>query len=335
MKALALVLLTLGALPAFAAESVQIRLATILPKGTSGHQRLMELKETWAAESGGTVKLTLMPAAESEIQIVQNVRNKRYNAALISAVGLAQIDRSVTCLQLIPMAFRDWREVDFVREKMRGELEAKFRSAGYEVLFWADAGWVRFFSKKEALRPVQLQPMKMFVWTGDQHQMTILRRLGYNPVPLETEFMLSSLMSGTIDVVPVPPFLANATQLTAHAGHMIDLNWAPIVGAAVIARELWERVPAALRPKLLQSAAGVGERIRKLNREEDLAAIAAMDAKNLTVHTPTPEIVAEWRDLVEQVYPQIRGTMVPADLFDRVQGHLADFRAANHAKENP
>ena len=41
----------------------------------------------------------------------------------------------------------------------------------------------------------------------------------------------------------------------------------------------------------------------------------------------TLEIEAEWRRIAEDVYPKIRGNMVPADMFDKVQRLLADYRA--------
>lgn len=320
-------------LAAHGAETYTIKLGTILPKGTTGHQRLMAIKTEWAKLSGGTVNLVPMAgSADGEHQIVRQVRNERLQAALVSAVGLAQIDRSATCLQLIPLAFRDWREVDHVREKIRPDLEAGLRQKGFEVLFWADAGWVRFFSREKVVQPADMKTMKMFVWTGDPKQLEILRNLGYDPVGLETENIIPSLITGAIDVVPVPPFLANAAQYTKYVRHMVDLNWAPIVGAAVVQREVWERIPADLRPRLLAAAAREGELLRRQMRAEDDAAIAAMERNArhpLNVHRLTPAVAAEWRTLVEKIYPDIRGALVPAELFDRVQKHLADFRTAD------
>ncbi len=320
-------------LAARSADTVTIKIGTILPKGTTGHARLMAIRSEWARLSDGKVNLVPMAgSADGEHQIIRHVRNERLQAALVSAVGLAQIDRSATCLQLIPLAFRDWREVDHVRERIRGDLEGVLHQKGFQVLFWADAGWVRFFSKTPAVRPADMKPMKMFVWTGDPQQLKILRDLGYDPVGLETENILPSLMTGAINVVPVPPFLANAAQYTKYVRHMVDIHWAPIVGAAVVQREVWEKIPAALRPKLLAAAAKEGELLRKQMRAEDDDAIVAMERNQrhpLTVHRVTPAIAAEWRALVENVYPDVRGTMVPAGLFDRVQKHLAEFRAAN------
>lgn len=312
-----------------AAEPVEIKLATILPLNTSGHQGLMEMRDAWHKASGQAVKLTIYAgSADGEMLLVKKLRARQIHAALISSVGLSQIDRSLTCLQLIPMAFRDWREVDYVRGKIAADLEARLREKGFEVLFWADAGWVRYFSKSPGLHPADFKPMKMFVWSGEPQQLTILRGLGYQPVALETEQIVPALSTGMVEVVPVPPFIANALQFTRYAGHMVDVNWVPIVGAAIVRRDTWEKISPEIRKELLRATATTGEKFRQRGRDEDTAAIAAMQKRGLVVQTPTPEIVAEWRALAEQVYPQIRGSLVPADLFDRVLAHLAEYRAA-------
>ena len=127
--------LALGLLPAAAAEPVEIKLATILPVGTSGHQNLMEMRAAWQKAAGPAVKLTLYAGmADGEPLLVKKMRARQINAAVLTAVGLSEIDRSVSSLQLMPMMFRDWREVDYVREKIRPELEARLRAKGFEVL---------------------------------------------------------------------------------------------------------------------------------------------------------------------------------------------------------
>src|ERR1700712_5524337 len=132
------------------ADHVNIRLGTILPSGTAQLQALQALGEQWQKASGGLVKLTLYPDGRlgGESEMVKKMRIKQLNACVLSVVGLSEIDPGVGGLQLMPLAFRSWEEVDFVREKLRPRLEEQLRAKGYEVLFWADAGWVRFFSKE-------------------------------------------------------------------------------------------------------------------------------------------------------------------------------------------
>jgi hypothetical protein len=52
-----------------------------------------------------------------------------------------------------------------------------------------------------------------------------------------------------------------------------------------------------------------------------------MKKRGLKVQALTPEAEAQWRRAVEQMYPYVRGNMVPAEFFDRVQGLLREYRA--------
>ena len=327
---LALALTLLASPVARAAEPVTIKLATILPAGTSGHQSLMELRDTWQKVSGQSVKLNIYAgSADGEALLVKKMRARQIHAALLSAVGLSEIDKSLSSLQLMPMMFRNWGEVDYVREAVRPILEARLREKGFVVLFWADAGWVRFFSKETGVYPDDFKRMKMFSWAGEPQQMEIMRGLGYQPVSLETEQIIPGLTTGMISVVPVPPFLANALQYNRQANHMLGLNWVPIVGAAIVRRDIWETIPPEVRAALLEAASGTGEKIRARTRAEDEAAVVAMAKRGLIVQPVTPPVEAAWLALAAKTHLQIRGPIVPADIFDEVVARLKEFRTAH------
>ena len=51
-----------------------------------------------------------------------------------------------------------------------------------------------------------------------------------------------------------------------------------------------------------------------------------MTKRGLKVGRMTPETEAEWRALFEGLYPKIRGTLVPTDMFDEVQRLLREYR---------
>ena len=55
--------------------------------------------------------------------------------------------------------------------------------------------------------------------------------------------------------------------------------------------------------------------------------VATMRKAGLKVQTVTPEVDAEWRKEAEGFYPKIRGSIVPADLFDEVRRLLQEYRA--------
>jgi len=312
-----------------AAETVTIRLGTILPSGTAQHQTLQALGEEWLKLSGGTVKLIMYPDGRlgGENEMVKKMRIKQLNACLLTAVGLAELDQGIAGLQVIPLTFRTWEEVDFVREKMRPMLEQRLHAKGFEVLFWADAGWVRFFSKEPGVRPEEFKKMKMFTWTGDVRQAEIMKSIGYHPVALETTDILLGLNTDMINVVPVPPLIALAGQLYGPAPHMLDLNWSPIVGAAVIRRDIWEKLSPEIQAKLRAACDATGATLRAQSRAESEKSVQVMLQRGLKIHQIPPEAAPEWQHLADILLPKVRGTLVPEEIFDEVQRLLVEYRS--------
>jgi len=310
---------------------VNIRLGTILPSGTPQYALLQELAEEWRKESGGSVKLTLYPDGRlgGESEMVKKIRIKQIGAGLFSAVGLSEIDPSARGLQVMPMMFRSWGEVDYVREHIRPMLESRMRAKGCTVIFWADGGWVRFFSKVAAQTPDDYRKLKVFAWAGEPDELELMRSIGFQPVPLETTDILLGLNTDMVNAVPVPPLIALAGQVSRPAPHMLELDWAPIVGAAVVRTELWEKIPADLRARLAAAAERTGEKIRVRGRLENDEAVAAMKQHGLQIHPLTPEAAAQWQALTAQIYPRIRGRIVPADVFDAVESDLREYRTGN------
>ncbi|WP_398314468.1 TRAP transporter substrate-binding protein DctP [Zoogloea sp.] len=325
LAALALGLLL--ALPALAAP--QLRIGTLAPKNSLYHRQLMEVGEAWRATQGEGAKYVIYPDGSQggETDMARRMRIGQLQGALLSVVGLREIEPTISALQSMPLLFRSWDEVDYVREKMRPAMERKFLDKGFVVLAWGDAGWVRFFSKETAVRPDDFKKMKFFTWAGETEQQEIMKSLGYTPVPLETSDILPSIQTGMINAVPATPYFALASQVYTSAPHMLDINWAPIVGALVVTKKSWDEMTPAAQGALREAGAKAGLQMRTRARQEVDEAVTAMKKRGLQVHTPTAEQLQEWQALADKLYPRIRGHMVPAETFDEVFALLKAYRA--------
>lgn len=320
------VLLAINAL----AADPQLRIATLAPKNSLYHQQLLELGEVWRQTQGGGARYLVYPDGSQggETDIVRRMRVGQLQGALLSVVGLREIEPSIAALQNMPLLFRSWEEVDYVREKMRSAMEQKFLAKGFVVLAWGDAGWVRFFSKEAALRPDDYRKFKFFAWASELEQQEIMKSLGYSPVPLETADILPAIQTGMINAVPSTPYFALATQVYNSAPNMLELNWAPIVGALVVTSKAWEAMTPEARQAVRQAGEKAGAQIRQRARQEVDEAVAAMQKRGLTVNKPNAEQMQEWNELAERLYPKIRGKLVPAATFDEVIGHLKTYRSS-------
>lgn len=316
-----------------AEEAVKIRLGTLAPRGTSWHHSLLEMGEKWRAAAGpGAAFIVYTDGSQGgEPDMVRRMRIGQLNAALLTVVGLSEIDDSVAALQKMPMVFRSWDELDYVREKLRPALERRFFDKGFVVLSWGDGGWVRFFSKQPALRPADFGKMKVFTWAGDNPQADIMKALGYHPVVLEIADILPGLQTGMIDMVPSTPFWALTLQFYPHAPYMLEMNWAPLVGALVVTRGVWDAMSPRSRQALHRASESAGVKMRALSRREQEESVSAMQKRGLKIQPVSPKIENEWRVMAEKLYPMIRGRTVPTEIFDQVQQLLRDYRGTHGA----
>jgi TRAP-type transport system periplasmic protein len=317
-----------------AMDPLKIPLGTLAPRGSSFYSALAEMKEKWRNASGGAVDLIIYPdgVQGSEAAMVRMMRARSLAAGMFTVVGLSEIDKSVGGLSFLPLTFRSWEEYDYVVEKLSPRIEKQLLEKGFVVLFWGDAGWVRFFSKTPALHPDDFKRLKMFTWQGNAYQVDLMKALGYNPVPSETADILTSLQTDRINAIPLPPNQALLGQCYTYAKNMLDLKWSVLSGATVIRKDIWDKIPPDIQEKFRSAAALAGAKIRAADRKEDMESIAAMQKKGLMVRPVTPQVEEEWLKLTKIIYPELRGKVVPADIFDEVQRLVTEYRARGTAK---
>jgi len=311
------------------AQPALVKVATIAPQGSIYHRVLQEMGEAYRRESGPQARFVIYPNSiqGTEADTVRRMRIGQLDASMLTVVGLTEIDPSVAALQYMPMMFRSWEELDHVREQLRPELEAKLAAKGFVVLIWGEGGWVQFFTKEDIADPEQFRRSRIFAWSGDIVQASVMKSQGYHPVPIPLADILPALETGMIDTVPVAPLWALVGQFDRVARHMLRINWVPIVGATVMRRQTFEALKPEARAALQEAAEKATAALRAHRVEQDEGSIRAMQGRGLQVKELTPELEQAWRALAEKSWPHVRGTMVPAETFDRVRAILAEYRS--------
>ena len=311
-----------------------IKMATIAPEGSSWHRVLLDMGEEWKKVSGGKVALRIYPGGVvgDEEAMLRKMRVGQLQAAAISGLGLTFLDRSFYALH-VPMMFSSEEEFDYARSKLSPKLEKILEKKGFIVLNWGDAGWIRFFAKDPFTHPSEMKPMKLYLGAGDAMLTQLYKEAGFRPVPISIVDMLPSLQTGLVEAFNSVPLAALAFQWFALAPNMADLNWSFLSGATVIDKRAWMKIPEELRPKIMKVSRDASKRLRREIRTLNENAVKAMVENGLKVNHISPSVEAEWRKIVEDVYPQIRGKIVPADVFDEVRMYRDEFRSsAGHGR---
>jgi len=312
---------------AAAEATLSLRIASPAPAGSSWHRTLLAGAERWKALSSGRVTLRYFPGgvAGSDPDVVRKMRLGALDGGLLTAVGLAEIDKS--CLALgVPMMYESYDEVYYVLDRLRPRLEAGLLARGFVVLAWADAGWARFFTQVPVAAPGDLRPLKLLASTGDPRLADAWRSADFLPVPLPATETTVALQNGLVQGLAVPPQVAVLGQYFRHAQNMTDLRWHLLLSAIVVNRAAWERIPADLRPALLEAMREAGAQLRAEIRNSESKDIEAMRKRGLNVVPVSAPERAEWRKVALSMYPKIRGPIVPIEAFDEALRNRDEFR---------
>jgi len=254
------------------------------------------------------------------------MRINQIQGAAMSGSGLGKIDSDWLVFQL-PFLARTDEELDYLFEKLRPELEKRMEAKGFTFLALTHNGWLRFFSKERIVYPADMRRMKFFVLEGSPEVDQAWKEMGFHIVPLPANDAFAALQSGMVDVFSASPLTGAAFQWFALAPNMTDFHWTPLTAGLVISNRAWQRIPAALRPRLKEAT----QRALKDMEDEVMAvedqAIEIMKQNGLVINHVPPDALRKWEELVDTGFRILIGSTISRDLYEQAQTIVAEYRS--------
>ena len=293
-----------------------VKIGTIAPDNTVYVKALREMGEAWKTRTNGRITYVVQPGGDNtEEGMLINMRPafRKLHAAQLSAIALGSIDDAFSVFGL-PMFYESYAEADRVLEKLGPTLEKRLEAKGYKALNWAYVGWIHLFSTKPVKTVDDLKSLKLYTSTGDDRLANWYKANGFKAVPVDSSSIVTSLKTKMIEAVPSPPLFAQLLTYYRSAPYMMDLGFAPLMGATVMSLERWNTFSAEDQKIVLEEARNAGARLRREVPQMDKDAIKVMQQRGLKV---IPVDRAEWRRMAEQLGEAMRkdGT-VPGDVYD-------------------
>jgi TRAP-type C4-dicarboxylate transport system substrate-binding protein len=296
------------------AQSVTIKLATIVPDGSIWDKSLKQMGADWSKVTGGRVTTTVYSGGTQgdDPTVLRKIRLNSLQAASLTAVGLATVDWSFNVFNL-PFFFENYDELNAVLEKLTPVLRQRAEAKGFVLVHWGHAGWLQVFSKRPVQTLADLRTIKLYTSAGDDRMTQWYKANGFQPRAMAMTDILTGLSTGMIEGMPSTPLASMAYQWHKQTPFMLDIGLAPFIGGTVVSKRVWDSIPAADRAKMTEVSAGVEQQLRVEVPKADALAVAMMGAQGLKVTKATGE---EWRQEAEVLTRTMRGSMVPPDIFD-------------------
>ena len=315
-------------------HSQRIKFATVAPEGSTYLKVLREYTNEVKTLTDGKVKFKIYPSQiqGDEKDVLRKMRFGQIHSAGFTGVGLGEILPEVRIMEL-PMLFRNYEEVDYIKSLLYDEFSKKFEEKGFIILGWADVGFAYVYAQKPIRTLDDLRGTKMWMWEGDPVAEATFNALHVSAIPLSLTDVLTSLQTHLIEAVYVPPLPCVSLQWHTRIKTMMDVPLANVTGAILITKKKFDKLLPEHQQILLDKGREYMRKLVQRGREDNEKAIQLMQENGVQmVHVPD-EGRAQFYQAAQAAYKALTGKLYSQALLDRVTNALADFRAGQAKTE--
>lgn len=305
-----------------------IKFATVAPDGSTYMKIMREFDAEIRRLTGGEVKFKIYAnqSQGDEKAVVRKIRIGQLHAAGFTGVGLGEILPEVRVLEL-PFLFRNYEEVDYVASLLYDEFSRKFEEKGFIILGWADVGFAYVFAQKPIRTLEELRRTKMWMWEGDPLAEATFKALGVSAIPLSLVDVLTSLQTGLIEAVYIPPLPCISLQWHTRVKTMMDVPLANVTGAVLVSRRMFRKLSPEHQQILLEQGKKYMAQLVQQAREDNEKSIELMRQNGIQIVSLSEEDLVPFYQAAQQAHQALVGKLYSQELLDRVKQALAEFRS--------
>jgi len=314
------------------AQQYLIKFATLAPEGSTWIKVMRDLDAAVRADSGGRLGFRLYPGgvAGDEKDVIRKIRLGQYAGGGFTGVGIGEIAKKVRILDA-PLFFRSYQEVEYIQQKYQKDFEQAFEDGGFELLGWAEVGFVYVFSNKLVRSFADLKTMKPWMWEGDPIAQAAYQAIGVSPVPLSATDVMTALQTGMVDAVYSSPYALIALQWFTRVSYAMSQPLADALGAAVVSRKLFDSLPDDLKDILLRDSKKFLSELTESSRQDNARAIETLKQRGVKFIPAPPEIASEFDTIGKKARQLLVGTLYSQEFLTDVEDSLAEYRAQHPA----
>lgn len=228
----------------------------------------------------------------------------------------------------LPLRFKSFDEIDYVRSHMDQTLIAGFEKSGFVTFGLSEGGLAYAMSKSPVSSVADLRKLKVWVPENDTMGISALQTYGINPIPLSIGDVLTSLQTGLINTVAASPIAAIALQWHNQVDYLTDMPLLYIYAVLAIGNKAFNKISPEDQQIVREVMTRTFKGIDQQNRKDNVAAFAALKNQGIRPIEPDPAHLAEWYDKAEESVQQlVNQEIISKQILDQLNQLLLEFRS--------
>jgi TRAP-type C4-dicarboxylate transport system substrate-binding protein len=305
-----------------------LKIATLPPDGSPWMKEVRSNAAIIEQRTAGRVKFRFYPGGVmgDDTSVLRKIRVGQLQGGGVASGALAEIYPD-SQLYGLPMLFRSYEEVDYVRSRMDEMILKGLEKHGLVAFGIAESGFAYLMSRRPIRRVENLEGLKVWVPQGDPISRTFFETAGRSPIPLPLSDVLTGLQTGLIETIGTPPIGAIALQWHTAVKYLTEVPLLYTYGMLVFDPRAFKRLSrddqAIVRDVL---GSGIAE-LNKQNREDNESAKQALESQGITFVQPSPAAVERLHSIAVEATARVakKEAYTPA-VMEALQSHLKAYR---------
>jgi TRAP-type C4-dicarboxylate transport system substrate-binding protein len=316
------------------ASARTLKIATVMPDGSSWLDEMRRAADEIKERTAGRVKLKFYPGGVmgNDKTVLRKIRAGQLQGGAFTSGALAAVFPDIE-LYSLPLMFRNYAEVDYVRERMDGKMRAGLEKAGFVALAVSDGGFAYLLSRKPLRKVEDMGGAKVWIVEDDVMSQIAFDIAGVTPVPLPLADVYTGLQTGLVDTVAAPPMGAIAFQWHTKVRYMTDVPLMYLVGVLVVDRKTFEKLSPEDQAVLRQVVGEASSRLEQETRVGDENAKQALRKQGIEfVMAESAEEISRWHNISQRAIVKLRAMNRYSEaMIEELLHHVESFRAAQPA----
>ena len=307
---------------------IQIKIATLAPQNSEWAEKFqkgaIEIQER--TENRVKLKFYWGGAQGNAKKILQKIKIRQLHGGTFSPTDFQEVYPDLNIYGL-PFLFKDFDEVDYVRDRVDDQLEQGFKNLGFNTYGFAGGGFAYILSNEPIREYEDLKNKKIWLPQGDLISYEAMRSLNLLPVPLPMTDVLTGLQTGLIDIVAIPPVVALALQWHTKINYITRVPVLYAMGFLAIDSKMINRINTDDRKVLNEVISRIYSEVDSNSQQDSENAYEALSKIGIQEIQFDGDEYQTLTDLLEEPTKKMANDgFYSLELFNEIKMYIDDFR---------